>query len=134
MSDNWVTATEAAQTLGVSEKTVSRRAKQGQIKSKKQGKRRLYLVDTDKPMSDSVRDTGAVVEQLRSEVEHLREKLDEKDKALEDARQAADEASQRHDTIVLQLTMQVEQRQRLLDYHRDPWYRRIFRHRPGKEK
>ena len=141
-------AREVSKRLGVSYSTVMRLIRSGKLEAKKAG--RNWDV-TEKAISDyslSSQMTGQAegvdqsiaatdtntVDQLRSEVERLREKLDEKDKALEDARQAAEEASHRHDTIVLQLTRQVEQSQRLLEYHSDPWYKRIFRQRPGKEK
>ena len=53
--------------------------------------------------------------QLRSEIEYLREQL-----------QAYEERSQRQDTIILQLTRQLEQSQKLLEYNRAPFWRRWF--------
>ncbi len=52
----------------------------------------------------------------------VRREVSEKNALLEDNRQ-------RQDTIILQLTRQVEQSQRLLEYQQEPWYRRVFRKR-----
>ena len=66
-------------------------------------------------------------ENLVEEIVELKVELKQERERLEEARRAAEEASQRHDTIVLQLTRQLEQSQRLLEYHEEPWYRRWFR-------
>jgi len=62
----------------------------------------------------------AELERLRVENETLRQKLEEKDQLLEENRK-------RQDTIILQLTHQLEQSQRLLEHHKAPWWRRWSR-------
>ncbi len=47
--------------------------------------------------------------------------------------EAAEEASQRHDTIVPQLTRQLENQQKLLEYHQELLWRRWFRKRKKPE-
>jgi len=117
-----MTIQEACQRLGKSETTVRRWIKQGKLASK--------MVDgvydipemavndylNDQSMTRQVEGADQpMIDQLKAENEYLKELIQE----LEDARQ-------RSDTIVLQLTRQLEQSQRLLEYHRDPWYRRWF--------
>lgn len=60
--------------------------------------------------------SAAVADQLRSENEYLKERIQE----LESARE-------RSDTIILQLTRQLEQSQRLLEHHQESRWRRWFR-------
>jgi len=118
MSGEWLTATGASQALGISERTVRRRANKGLIESKLEKGRRLFLVDIDRTVTGAATDTSALVEQLRSEVEHLKQELDRRNEQID-----------QQNMIVMQLTRQLEQSQRLLEYHRDPWYKRWFRKR-----
>jgi excisionase family DNA binding protein len=73
-------------------------------------------------------------EKLTEQINELRAELKQERERLEEARRAAEEASQRHDTIVLQLTRQLEGQQRLLEYHQEPWYRKWFRRGKNMEE
>ena len=44
------------------------------------------------------------------------------------------QASERQDTIMLQLTKQMEQSQRILESHREGWLRRTFRREKGENR
>jgi len=142
--DKWYTTEEAAQILGVSSRTVRRRIQSGQLPSKLEKGIRYVHINKEDILAD-IEDAGegqlgqtALLEELQSEVEYLREqvtelqgRLEQKDEYLQTELKRKDEqmaeASQRHDTIILQLTRQLEQSQRLLEYHQDPWWRRWFR-------
>ena len=63
---------------------------------------------------------SALVDELSSDKSRLQAQIDK----LQDEMSGANE---RHDTIVLQLTRQIEQSQRLLEYNQEPFYRRWFR-------
>lgn len=114
MADKWVTMAEACQILGVSQRTLHRRITRGEIPSKKEGKRRLVLIDDSQiiDISSQLAET-VLMEQLHKENELLRQQLER-----------YEERSQRQDTIILQLTRQLEQSQRLLEYHKEPFWRR----------
>jgi hypothetical protein len=135
MAGKWLTVAEARHVLGIAERTLRRRIQKGDIPSKLEDGRRLVLVEVaesdmpdDMPVAQvDMPGTAALLEHVQRENELLRQQLQEKDRSLEEAHKAATEASQRHDTIVLQLTRQLESQQRLLEYHQDPWYRRWFR-------
>ena len=138
----WHTIAEACELLGVSVRTIRRRIEQGKVDSRLKDGRRMVLVtaaeedsathsangtiDTvsgtpsDTPIDGTVAQSG-LVDQLRSEVEFLRKQLDE-------ANERHDQEKERADTILLQMTRQLEQSQRLLEYHEEPWYRRILKH------
>ena len=117
-----MTIQQARQRLGKSESTIRRWIKEGKIEAK------LMHGVYDIPESavnalSNERETegidqepeGAILEQLRQENQYLKERIEE----LEQARE-------RGDTIMLQLTRQLEQSQRLLEHHREPFWRRWF--------
>lgn len=132
MSEEWLTIPEVADRLNVTERTVRRYISNGRFQTKMDGKRKLIFIDdsmTD--VSDDINennydnDIDTVIEMQREEINRLHKLLED---ALEDARQA----KERSDTIVLQLTQQVEQltgqNQLLLEDLRPKrrWYHRLF--------
>ena len=119
MTGKWVSLATACQSFDISESTLRRRIEQGKIESKLENGRRLVLIESDGQMTFTAAD-AALVEQLQSEVEYIRQDLGRRNEQiaqLEDSRQ-------RQDTIILQLTRQLEQSQRLLEYNREPFWRR----------
>ena len=74
-----------------------------------------------------------LISRLESEVEYLREQFSEVQRQLDETRKGAEEASERSDTLLLQLTRQLEQSQRMLEAHQESWWRRIFRRRRNND-
>lgn len=124
MAEKWLTVAEACQSLAMTERTLRRRISQGRVTSKLENGRRLVLVE-DAMTEDMAR--------LQEENARLKQELEQARQDLRDARSQMDEASQRHDTIVLQLTRQLENQQRLLEYHEAPWWRRLFQKHGSRE-
>jgi len=135
----WVSVSEAARELNVSERTVWRRIEKGEIESRlEDGTKQVKLEIDTMTVTPTVR-LSERVNQLESDNEWLRQKVDELQTELkaerertESERQRGEQAKERSDTIILQLTRQLDQSQRLLEYHRDPFWRRWFR-RKGRE-
>ena len=122
MTSKWVSMTVACNALDISESTLRRRIDQGKIESKIENGKRLVLIDIDS--QTTIREPNIVlVEQLKSEIEYLRQELERKNEQIT----AFDEGRQRQDTIMLQLTRQVEQSQRMLEYHQTSLWQRIFK-------
>jgi len=128
-----VTIKEAAERVGKSESALRRAIKAGKLNAELVSGRYDITEESLYAYAEPVERLGAPTrdaeegERLRVENKTLRrdladalKRLDEKDALLEDNRQ-------RQDTIILQLTRQLEQSQRLLEYHQEPWYRRWFR-------
>ena len=125
-----MTIHEVCQRLGKSESTIRRWIRDGKLTSTKvNGVNQIPESEVDalsSTMSDNRSMTGAVtgqeelITQLRSEVEYLRQELKE--------------TKERSDTIVLNLTRQLEQSQRLLEHHQEPWYRKWFRKKQREEQ
>ena len=80
----------------------------------------LAAIDEDMAAKMTASDSEVLVEQLRSEVDYLREELRKSREELEQGRE-------RSDTIILQLTRQLENQQKLLEYRRSPFWKRWFR-------
>jgi excisionase family DNA binding protein len=129
VASQWRTIGEACDILGVSRRTIQRHIKRGIIESKLENGRRFVLVSPKRQMGQDGTEVSqpALIGQLQKENEQLQEQLREKDKQIESLQKYVEEASERHDTIVLQLTRQLDQSQRLLEYHQAPWWRRWFR-------
>ena len=135
---DFMTIQEAAQRLGKSDLTIRRWIKSGKLDATMVDNRwdipKSALIDISNDISyinhDNTIDKAHLLEEiqfLRKENEQLRKYLGEKDKAIEESRQ-------RQDTIIMQLTRQLENHQKLLEYRETPWYRRLFRKKPPSER
>ncbi len=141
-SDKYISISETAKRLGVSERTVYRKIDKGEIKTAELGDKRVVLAESLTGMSqdnalliqqlEASRDTlRHRVSQLENELEDEKEKreadsdywkrrLEEKDKQTENLQEQLAEASHRHDTVVMQMS-------RMLEYERQPFWRRWFK-------
>jgi molecular chaperone GrpE (heat shock protein) len=142
--DTWYTLTEAAQILGVSIRTLQRRIDKGEYKSKKQGHNRMVLL----PEHDTSHDIKSdIIATLKQNVKHLEAELEEtktrfrqaeeeaknKDELLTKERERHDTIAVQKDAIIMQLTRQLGDAQKALEYHKAPWWRRL-RLSKGKEE
>ena len=140
MNEEWIATSEAAELLGISERQVRNRAASGKLKARRDGNRwlihrALSEVKSELKGNQSESDSSVeisessetIVAKLESDNEWLRKRVEELERHLGETRKGAEDASQRHDTIVLQLTRRLENEQKLLEYHQEPFYRRWFR-------
>ena len=131
----WLTITESCDRFGISERTLRRRISEGKVVSKKKGKLRFVLAESLAAVSEmaevKVRLQGSSY--LAELVEELKGDKGRLQKQVEGLQSELKESSNRHDTIVLQLTRQLDQSQRLLEYHREPFWRKWFKRRKGEE-
>ena len=143
--------TEAARRLGKSNIVIRRAIKSGKLDAKMiEGKyeiteealgeyasitRKSTMIIRENEELERLRDEN---EKLKQEITRLSDLVNEKDKRIEDRQkiydemvmqfnQQTEESRQRSDTIILQLTRQLEQSQQLIEYHQEPWYRKLFR-------
>jgi predicted site-specific integrase-resolvase len=101
--------TEASRILGVTERTIRRYVKEGKYQSKLEDSRRYVLLDEEE---DFPSDDGKLINQMQAEIEYLREELSQ--------------ARQRSDTIIMQLTKQLERQTLVLEDMRNrSFWRRI---------
>ena len=117
MSISWVTVSEAATALNVSDKTIRRRVKEGKLEAKLEGRRLLVKLDNELDnMSDNV-SKDEVIADLRTQLDDLRHQVQEKDRQIENLQTELSDASKRHDTVVMQMS-------KMLEYERLPFWRR----------
>lgn len=125
-----MTIQETCQRIGKSESTIRRWLKTGKLTAKlidgvydipEDAINRLVNGYPNDKASEqqSEGNEQVIIKRLEAENEYLKERIQE----LEDARERAD-------TISLQLTRQLEQSQRMLEAHKEPFWRRWF----GKDK
>ncbi len=144
MEAEWIPVKEAAKLLKVSERQVLNRIHAGKLKVKREGKIWLVHSSLSEPNDEAEQiPQGSDIEaykKLEETIELLKEQLKEKDKQIEkiqeqyfETQKASEDASQRHDTIVLQLTRQLDQSQRMLAVHQEPWYRKWFRRKTREQ-
>lgn len=129
MAGQWRSMDEACDILGVSRRTIQRRINSGNLESKLENGRRFVLVTQvgQVRQSDSDMSQTGLVEQLQKENERLHQQLQAKDEQIKGIQDEAGQSKERADTIILQLTRQLDQSQRLLEHHQEPWYRRVFK-------
>jgi excisionase family DNA binding protein len=140
--DTWHTITEAAQILGVSIRTLQRHIDKGEYKSKKQGHNRMVLLprqDTSHDIkSDMITTLKQNLKRLEAELEDAKTKLSQveegaknKDDLITRERERHDTITMQKDAVIMQLTRQLGDAQKALEYHKSPWWRRL---RLGKGK
>ncbi len=131
----WLTIKEACDRFGISERTLRRRISKGTVVSKKKGNLRFVLAESLAAVSEMAEEKvplqgGSYLAEL---VEELKGDKGRLQKQVMDLQSELKDCSNRHDTIVLQLTRQLDQSQRLLEYHREPFWRKWFKPRKGEE-
>ena len=116
-SNKWVTLSEASATLNISLSTLRRHIDKGKYKTKtEQGRRLVKLTETHyeiqiKPTethNEAHVDTSELRKQLNSEIQFLREQNTKLTDEISEART-------RSDTIIMQLTQQLERTQMQLE-------------------
>ena len=135
---------EAAKCLDKSEKTIRRWIEAGRLKAALiKGKYEIESLDIlDIQMSkqeksnmsnlsnELVGELKAQLAELRKDKKQWEQERAELQKQIVELQAAADESNRKHDNIVLQLTQQLEQSQRIQEAYQEPWYRR----KPKKRK
>ena len=127
MDEKWITVKEAAIIRKCTERNIIELIKKGILQSKKDGRKWLVLVEASETNAELSPQFSEIISVLKVQLEGKDKQIEEKDKQIERLQEQLSDASQRHDTIIMQLTRQLEQSQRMLEAHRDPWYRRWFR-------
>lgn len=142
MDQEWVTVSQACLNYGVSRRTLTRWIKQGKVKSKVDGNRRLVLIsdvrhgETDQGHYDSVMSQDmtqemsqqTLIKQLRSEIEFLRKQIEVKDKEIAEKGKLLDQEQQ--------LSLIYRQEQTMLESseqkkHRS-WLSRLWKRTPDE--
>lgn len=126
---DWLTVKEVAESLKCSTRYVRNMASSGKLRARKEGSQ--WLIHSSlRPSAESNMESDGIPSESSTDQElisWLRQRIEQQDKELSELRKSTDESNKRHDTIVLQLTRQIEQSHRMLEDHRSSWIKRIFR-------
>ena len=138
-----MTIQETAQRLGKSEATIRRWIKQGKLESTLTDGRYDIPQSTLNAYAKSEEyiDNAYVNEGVDQETDQLRrqneellnqmssqqERINKLEEQLESERTRYDSAAERHDMVVMQMTKQMGDQQKILEHYQEPWYRRMFR-------
>lgn len=133
--NEWITVKEAAESLKCSTRYVRNRAASGKLRAKKEGNVWLIHSSLSTPSESDMESKGTDKESsaeseritaLSTENQWLKERIETQEKELSELRKELSESGNRHDTIVMQLTRQLEQSQRMLESKRSSLFRRLF--------
>ena len=113
---NWISVKEAAKLRKCTQANIRYLISQNKLEAKRDGGR--WLVSDESLVSEKdFSQTADVISVLKAQ-------LEEKDKQINLLHTQIQEMSERHDTIIMQMTRQMEQTQRMLESAKEPWYRR----------
>ncbi len=115
--EQWMTISDASRILNVTERTMHRYVSEGKHQSKRENGRRYVLLDVPDELPT---DDSKLTVQMQGEIEYLRERLSE-------AQQTISDMQERSDTIVLQLTKQLENQTLMLEDTRKESERSLWR-------
>ncbi len=127
MSEEWITVKEAAKIRNCTERNVLRLIEKKEVEAKREGHRWLIKEDSVELKSEESPTESELMSVLKVQLQEKDSQISKLQDQLEEMRKDSAESSGRHDTIVLQLTRQIEQSQRLLEHHQEPFYRRWFK-------
>lgn len=143
MPERWVTVKTAAKIQECTKRNIIHLIHGGKLKAKKAGNKWLVWMDVAEEFEEEgeisekeileVAGSPEVFLALQSQLKEKDKQIEEKDKQIASLQGELSESRQRSDTIILQLTRQLEQSQRLLEFHEEPWYKRWFGKREGKQ-
>jgi excisionase family DNA binding protein len=135
MNEKWITVKEAAMIRKCSERTIITLIQKKELQAKREGRKWLVLLDipqedlAEEQPKDSALDPqlAEVISELRNQLNRKDEQIGNLQKQLAEKDTSVEESRQRTDTIIMQLTRQLEQSQKMLSAHEEPWYRKWFR-------
>ena len=133
--DEWITVKEAAAIRKCSERTIITLIQKNELKAKREGRKWLILLDMpQEDLAEEQPKDSALTPQLAEVISELRNQLSKKDEQIDNLQKqlaekdtTVEDSRQRTDTIIMQLTRQLEQSQMMLSAHQEPWYRKWFR-------
>lgn len=129
--EKWVSVKTAAELRKCSPRNILDLIKRGKLEGKKKPDGRRWEVLVELPAGTSVGTSEPA--EVSEVVLLLREQLAEQNRQIERLQSQLADGSQRHDTIILQMTRQLESQQNLLEHQRQPWYRRLRKQRRNSE-
>jgi excisionase family DNA binding protein len=128
MSGDWLTVKEVAEILSVSERHIRNMASSGKLKARKDKNGWLIHSSLVQDKEGRRESTGKPEDSaVKALVELLQEQVKEKDKQIEKLQQQLSDTSERQETIIMQLTRQLESSQKMIESGQKSWIRKLFK-------
>lgn len=128
MSKEWLTVKEASEIIGVSERHIRNMASSGKLKAHKEKKSWLIHSSLAEDTEGRTHSKGMPEESaLKAMVEVLKEQVKEKDKQIDKLQSQLADTSERQETIIMQLTRQLESSQKMIEAGQKSWIRKLFK-------
>jgi len=124
MDEKKLTIQEYIEKTGVSQATVYRHIKTGKLESEKVDGALYIIIKDDK--NETHIDNG-LLDQIKSENEYLRQQLIQAMETIKQMQNDSESAKQRSDTIILQLTRELEGQKMLIEHRNESFWKRLFR-------
>jgi len=124
--DEWITVKEAARLRNCTERNILRLVQKEELKAKREGHRWLIFKESLEQTSEESPNMSEVSSILKTQlqekdkqIERFQKQLEEKDEQIKNLQDTLAEAGHRHDTVIMQMT-------KLLEYHQQPFWRKLF--------
>jgi hypothetical protein len=134
----WVTLGEGMGVLAISRSTLFRKIKNGEIKSRMEGKKKLVQIPVE--VSDETQLTQMREEyigELRNQIDYLKSQVEShesQNRVLQNELSERNEVITRNQTIIISLTQTLNKiQQQLLDSRNESWWKRLLRIRKKEE-
>jgi hypothetical protein len=134
----WVTLGEGMEVLAISRSTLFRKIKNGEIKSRMEGKKKLVQIPVE--VSDETQLTQMREEyigELRNQIDYLKSQVEShesQNRVLQNELSERNEVITRNQTIIISLTQTLNKiQQQLLDSRNESWWKRLLRIRKKEE-
>ena len=127
----WVTLNEGMKVLDISRSTLFRKIKNGEIKSRMEGKKKLVQIPvkvSHETQLEQMREE--YIEGLRNQIDYLKsqvESYESQNRVLQNELSERNEVITRNQTIIISLTQALNKtQQQLLDFKNESWWKRLL--------
>ena len=127
----WVTLGEGMEILAISRSTLFRKIKNGEIKSKMEGKKKLVQIPVEvshETQLEQMREE--YIEGLRNQIDYLKsqvESYESQNRVLQNELSEKNEVITRNQAIIISLTQALNKtQQQLLDFKNESWWKRLL--------
>jgi len=134
----WVTLGEGMEILAISRSTLFRKMKNGEIKSKMEGKKKLVQIPVEVSHETQLTQMREeYIGELRNQIDYLKSQVEShesQNRVLQNELSERNEVITRNQTIIISLTQALNKiQQQLLDSRNESWWKRLLRIRKKEE-
>jgi len=127
----WVTLNEGMKVLDISRTTLFRKIKNGEIKSKMEGKKKLVQIPVEVSRETQLTQMREeYIGELRNQIDYLKSQVEShesQNRVLQNELSEKNEVITRNQAIIISLTQALNKtQQQLLDFKNESWWKRLL--------